>query len=64
MLKKHVKELLTHAVKSSIFIFNDVYYKHVDRVAMSSPLGSTLANLYLVYYKNKLLDDCPQQFKP
>ena len=24
MLKKHVKELLTHAVKSSTFIFNDV----------------------------------------
>ena len=27
MLKKHVKELLTHAVKSSTFMFNDVYYK-------------------------------------
>ena len=24
MLKKHVKELLTHAVKSSTFMFNDV----------------------------------------
>ena len=27
MLKKHVKELLTHSVKSSTFMFNNVYYK-------------------------------------
>ena len=51
MLKKHVKELLTHAVKSSAFTFNDVYYKQVDRVAIGSPLGPTLANLFIVYYK-------------
>ena len=63
MLKKHVKELLTHAVKSSTFMFNDVYYKQVDGVAMGSPLGLTLANLLLVYCESKLLEDCPQQFK-
>ena len=64
MLKKHVKELLTHAVKSSTFMFNDVYYKQVDGVAMGSPLGPTLANLFLVYYESKWLENCPQQFKP
>ena len=46
MLKKHVKELLTHAVTSSTFKFNDVYYKQVDRVAMGSPLGPALANFF------------------
>ena len=64
MLKKHVKELLTHAVKSLTFMFDDVYYKQVDGVAMGSPLGLTLANLFLVYYESKWLEDCPKQFKP
>ena len=41
---KHLKELLTPAVKSSTFMFNDVYYKQVDGIAMGSPLGPTLAN--------------------
>ena len=63
MLKKHAKELLTHAVKSSTCMFNDVYYKQVDGVAMGSPLGLTLANLFLVYYEIKWLEEYPQQFK-
>ena len=53
MLKKHVKELLTLAAKSSTFMFNDVYYKQVEGVAMGSLLGSTLMNLFLVYYESK-----------
>ena len=64
MLKKHVIEILTHAVKSSKFTFNDVYYKQVDRLAMGSPFGPTLANLFLVYYESKWLENCSQQFKP
>ena len=31
---------------------------------MRSPLGPTLANLFLVHYKSKWLENCPQQFKP
>ena len=38
MLKQHFKQLLTLSVKSSCFLFNDVYYKQVDGVAMGSPL--------------------------
>ena len=52
-LKNMQKKLLTNAVKSSTFMFNDVYYKQVDGVAMGSPLGPTLANLFLVYYESK-----------
>ena len=63
MLKKYVKELLTHVIKSLTFMFNDIYYKEVDRVAMGSPLGPTLINLFSVYYESKWLEDCPQQFK-
>ena len=34
MLKKHINKLLTHRVKSSAFMCNDVYYKQADGVAM------------------------------
>ena len=39
-------------------------YEQVDRVAMGSPLGSTLANAFLCYYEKELLDNCPIHFKP
>ena len=64
MLKRHFKQLLTLSVKSSCFLFNDVYYKQVDGVAMGSPLGPTLANLFLVYCEYKWLEKCPLQFRP
>ena len=46
-----------------MLLFNDVYYKHVDRAAMASPLGPTLANLFLVYYEHKWLEKFPLQFR-
>ena len=64
MLQRHFKQLLILSVKSSCFIFNDVYYKQIDGVAMGSPLGSTLANLFLVYHECKWLESCPIQFPP
>ena len=64
MLNRHFKQLLTLSVRSSYFLFNDVYYKQVDGVAMGSPLGPTLANLFLVYYEHKWLEKCPLQFRP
>ena len=30
MLKRHFRQLLTISVKSSCFLFNDVYYKQID----------------------------------
>ena len=64
MLKRHFKQLLTPAVKSSCFVFNYIYYRQIDGVAMGSPLGPTFANLFLVYYEHKWLENCPLQFKP
>ena len=43
---------------------NNVYYELVDGVAMGSPLGSTLANLFLGNYESKWLKECPVQFAP
>ena len=64
LLKKDFKQLLTLSVKSSYFIFNNVYYQQVDVVAMGSPLGPTLGNLFLVNYESKWLTECPVQFAP
>ena len=64
LLKRHFKELLTLATKSSYFLFNGVYYSQIDGVAMGSPLGPTLANLFLCYHEEKWLNDCPIQFRP
>ena len=43
---------------------NGVYYKQVDGVTMGSPLGPTLANLFLVYYEHKWLEKFPLQCWP
>ena len=45
-------------------MFNGVYYSQIDGVAMGSPLGPTLANLFLAYHEENWLNDCPIQFKP
>ena len=37
--------------------------KQIDGATMPSPLGPTLANLFLVYYEHKWLD-IPLQVKP
>ena len=64
LLKRHCKELLTLATKSSCFIFNMTYYRKLDGVAMGSPLGPTLANVFLCHHEKAWLENCPVQFKP
>ena len=59
LLKRHFKQLLALAVKSSCFVFNDICYKQIDGVAMDSPLGPTFVNLFLVCYEHKWLENSP-----
>ena len=61
MLQKYFKQLLTLSVKPSYFPFNDVYYKHVDGVAIVSHLGPRLENLLLVYCEHIWLEKGPLQ---
>ena len=63
LLKCQFKQLLTFAVKFSCFLFNDIYCKEIDGVAMGSQLGLTFATLFLVYYEHKWLGNCPLLFK-
>ena len=61
--KSEFKNLLSLATQESYFIFNDVLYKQKDGVAMGSPLGPTMANVFLSFYEVKWLEQCPKEFK-
>ena len=51
--KSESKNLLSLATQESYFIFNDVLYKKKDGVAMGSPLGPTMANVFLSFNEVK-----------
>ena len=44
--KNDFRDLLNLATKESFFTFNNRFYIQVDGVAMGSPLGPILANLF------------------
>ena len=62
--KSEFKNFLSLATQESYFICNDVLYKQSDGVAMGSPLGPTMANVFLSFYEVKWLEQCPKEFKP
>ena len=43
------KELLEFATKKSHFIFNGQYYDQIYGVAMGSPLGPVIANIFVSF---------------
>ena len=55
------RNLLNIAIKESFFTFNK-YYKQVDGVAMGSPLGLALANIFICSFESKWLRDFPNDF--
>ena len=62
--KDDFRTLLTLATKESFFVFDGEYYKQIDGVAMGSPLGPTLANIFLCRYEKQWLSECPSICKP
>ena len=51
------------ATKESFFMFNNKFYKQIDGVAMGSPLGLALANIFMCSFENIWLKDCPHSLK-
>ena len=47
-----------------LILFDQEFYKQYDGVAMGSPLGPALANVFLCYHENIWLHNCPSEFKP
>ena len=47
-------ELMEMATSSVEFSFNDIMHRQIDGVAMRSPLGPSLANIFVGYYESKL----------
>ena len=56
--------LLNLGTKESFFTFNNKFYIQVDSVAMGSPLGPILANIFLSHHEENWLNKCPIKFKP
>ena len=57
-----LKTLLEFATKKSHFIFDGQYYDQVDSVAMGSPLGPVLANIFMCHFEEQWVNNtvaCP-----
>ena len=62
--KQQVLEMLSLTTKENVILFDQKYYTQIDEVAMGSPLGPTLANIFLCYHESKWLKNCPKSVKP
>ena len=48
----------------SFFIFDEKFYEQCDGVAMGSPLGPILVNVFMCHFENIWLENYPAHFKP
>ena len=61
---KETFDMLSLTLEESIILFDNKYYSQINGVAMGSPLGPTLENIFLFYHESNSLKVCPKDFKP
>ena len=62
--KKQITKMLSLTTKEWIILFDMAFYTQVDGVAIGSPLGPSLANVFLCHHETKCLNDRPEKFNP
>ena len=62
LVQKEMFKMVSLTLKESIIFFNNKYYRQIEGVAMDSPLGPTLVNVFF-YHESNWLKDCPEDFK-
>ena len=62
--RKEFKKLMEIATQENVFMFNGKFYKQINGVAMGSPLGPILSNIFLCHHEKLWLEECPSSFKP
>ena len=64
LLKDSFCELFTRTMSESLILFDQGFFEQHDKVAMDSPLGPKLANVFLCYHEKVWLQNCLSEFKP
>ena len=55
--KKDLRKLFEFATSGKHVLFGGTYYDQIDGVAMGSPLGPVLANLFMGFYEKRWLNE-------
>ena len=63
LTKESFRSLLDSATLDSFFICDGKYYKQKDGVAMGSPLGPSLASVFLYHFEKQWMSDCLIDYK-
>ena len=61
--KQQVLEMLLLTTKENVILLDQKYYRQIDGVAMGSPLGPTLADIFLCHHETTWLKNYSKTFK-
>jgi hypothetical protein len=62
--EQQLRKILMLCTRECKFLFNGDTYEQKDGVAMGSPLGPTLANIFMVNFEEKFVNTAPDSIKP